>query len=178
MKTAAVFASALAFTGLGMAAEDTFKLVASKPGSSINGKYLNVNDGFFYIGKETNSTCGNVAPVFQGGNEGWLAFYADGTQNQQQVFVDISGASDGLLAFTGPFVEMANLDHVTDQFNRTADGKLEYAGAAWLACPQTTGEYMVYPEKAYSKPVGKDKCTEFEVTTKKVRTPKIVCVYQ
>lgn len=93
------------------------------------------------------------------------------------VYVDISGAADGLLSFTEPVVEVTNLDRITDQFNRTADGKLEYAGAAWLACPQAEGEYMVYPEKAYSKTVGQDKCTEFEVSTKKVRTPKIVCVY-
>ncbi|KAK7700076.1 hypothetical protein SLS57_012222 [Botryosphaeria dothidea] len=170
MKTTTIFASTLVF-GTALAAEEAFKLVASKPGSAINGKYLNVNNGFFYIGKKTNSTCGDIAPVFQSGNEGWLAMYADGKENQQQ------GAADGLLSFTEPVVEVTNLDRVTDQFNRTADGKLEYAGAAWLACPQAEGEYMVYPEKAYSKTVGQDKCTEFEVATKKVRMPKIVCVY-
>ncbi|GME59768.1 hypothetical protein GTA08_BOTSDO06109 [Neofusicoccum parvum] len=178
MKTTAIFASALACAGGALAAEDTFKLIATGSGSSIDGKYLKVNAGFFYIGKETNSTCGDIAPVFEGGNEGWLAMYANGEQNQQQVYADISGATDGLLSYTGPIVEATNPDHVTDQFSRAADGKLSYADSNWLACPQATGEYLVYPEKAYGSPVGKDKCTAFEITTKKVRTPKVVCVYQ
>lgn len=84
MKTAAIIACALSCIGTALAAEEQFKLIASASGSSINGKYLKANGGFFYIGKESNSTCGDVSPVLVGGDAGWLAMYGNGTQNQQQ----------------------------------------------------------------------------------------------
>lgn len=96
----------------------------------------------------------------------------------QIVYVDTSSAADGIMSYTGPDPEPENPDRVTDKFSRDADGKLHYEDGSWLACPQTTGEFMVFPEKAYSAPAGKDKCTAFEITTKALkRTPKVVCVF-
>lgn len=86
MKTFAILAASIAYAGAAPLATDseTFKLIASAPGTPINARYLTVNNGFFYVGKETNSTCGNIAPIFEGGDAGWLAIFGDGKENQQQ----------------------------------------------------------------------------------------------
>ncbi|OJD40312.1 cell wall protein [Diplodia corticola] len=175
MKTFALIASLAAYAAARPVPEDstTFKLIATAPGSPIDAHYLTVSGGVFHLGKETSSTCGNIAPVF----EGALAMYGDGKENQQQTYVDISGAASGALSFASPEVADMTPDQIADKFAQSADGKLTYDGGNWLACPQEVeGQYMVFAEKAYEAP--KEKCTAFEIATKKVRTPKVVCVYQ
>lgn len=93
MKVAAVIASALVSAGLGSAVPvdprfpDTgpFKMIVLAYEQPIHYSYVKASGGFFYIGKETNSTCGDVEPVLDGPNSaGALNTYGDGTQNTQQ----------------------------------------------------------------------------------------------
>ncbi|KAK0662849.1 hypothetical protein DIS24_g1768 [Lasiodiplodia hormozganensis] len=177
MKTFAILAASLACAGAApLADSETFKLIASAPGTPINARYLTVNNGVFYVGKETNSTCGNIAPVFEGGDAGWLAIFGDGKENQQQAFVDISGAADGAFSYSHPTDGQMNAEQISDKFERTADGDILYDGSNWLACPQAAGEYMIFADKAFDAP--RDKCTTLDIQTKKVRTPKVACIFQ
>lgn len=86
MKTATVFASALACAGSALAAPATtyYNLVASASGQAIDGAALKVSGGWWYLGKATTSTCGDVSPAVTVGSAGALSFHADGKQNQQQ----------------------------------------------------------------------------------------------
>ncbi|OJD33891.1 cell wall protein [Diplodia corticola] len=185
MKTTAVLASTLACAASTLAAPTTttyYNLVASASGAAFDGQSLKANGGFWYIGKETSSTCGDVAPAVTVGSAGSLAFHGDGKQNQQRGFVDISGAASGLFGYTLPD-KAVSAEQTADKFSLTGSEmdsiKLFFDGASsWLACPtDVAGQYMVYPEKSYAKSVGKDKCTKFEIGATQVETPKEVCIY-
>ncbi|KAL1644162.1 hypothetical protein SLS58_004442 [Diplodia intermedia] len=184
MKTTAVLASTLACAASTLAAPTTtyYNLVASAPGASFDGQTMRVSGGWWYIGGETSSTCGDVSPAVTATSSGALSFYADGRQNQQRSFVDISGAASGLLGFSRAD-QTLSASQPADKFSFAGSEmdslKLFWDGAsAWLACPSgTAGKYYVYPEAAYSKAVGKDKCTKVEIGATQVETPKEVCVY-
>lgn len=104
--------------------------------------------------------------------------------NASPAYVDISGAADGLLALTpagtpggapaGPFALMgAEQDQIYLYYSGA-----ESADSQWLACPDVAeGEYWVYPEKAYGKEVGKDKCTVFQVNAQQIEQPTESCVF-
>ncbi|KAL1630614.1 hypothetical protein SLS54_000485 [Diplodia seriata] len=187
MKTTAVLAPTLACAASTLAAPTTttyYNLVASASGAAFDGQSLKANGGWWFIGKETSSTCGDVSPAVTATSSGALAFYADGRQNQQRAFVDISGAASGLLGFTLADQTSLNPSQPADKFSLAGSEmdniKLFWDGASsWLACPtgEADGQYYVYPEAAYSKAVGKDKCTKFEIGVTQVETPKEVCVY-
>ncbi|KAB2572790.1 hypothetical protein BFW01_g3593 [Lasiodiplodia theobromae] len=184
MKTATVFASALACAGSALAAPATtyYNLVASASGQAIDGAALKVSGGWWYLGKATTSTCGDVSPAVTVGSAGALSFHADGKQNQQQGFVDISGAADGLLGYTLPD-QFTSPSQLADKFSMAGSEqdqiKLFWDGESnWLACPtEAAGQYMIYPAKMYGKAVGKDKCLSFEVKVNQVEAPATVCVY-
>ncbi|KAL1631895.1 hypothetical protein SLS56_004257 [Neofusicoccum ribis] len=184
MKTVAILTSALACAGSALAApvESYYNLVASASGQAIDGASLKVNGGWFYIGKESNSTCGDVSPAVTVGASGSLAFHADGRQNQQRGFIDISGAADGLLGFTLPD-QFTSTSQIADKFSLQGSEqdniKLFYDGdSSWLACPSAAAvQYMIYPAKSYGKSVGKDKCLTFEIRSVPATTPATVCVY-
>lgn len=54
----------------------------------------------------------------------------------------------------------------------------EAADSQWLACPDVAeGEYWVYPEKAYAKEVGKDRCTVFQVNAQQIEQPTESCIF-
>ncbi|KAB2571666.1 hypothetical protein DBV05_g9667 [Lasiodiplodia theobromae] len=189
MKVAAVIASALVSAGLGSAVPvdprfpDTgpFKMIVLAYEQPIHYSYVKASGGFFYIGKETNSTCGDVEPVLDGPNSaGALNTYGDGTLDTQQTYIDISGAAGGIFSYLGPLYNSITFDHVTDKFTRVAGpdiSQLYYDGGNWLACPtQTYGEYIVYADKAYGHEVGKENCIPFEIRTDKVDEPQ-ACKY-
>ncbi|EOD44214.1 putative cell wall protein [Neofusicoccum parvum UCRNP2] len=188
MKIAAVLAS-LASAGAALAVpvdprfpdSGPFKMIVLAYEQPIHYSYVKASGGYFYIGKETNSTCGDVEPVLDGPNSaGALSTYGNGKQNTQQAFLDISGAAGGIFSYIGPLYSSTTPDHVTDKFTRVAGqdiSQLYYEGGDWLACPtQTEGEYLVYADKAYGHEVGKDKCIPFEIRTDKVDDPQ-VCEY-
>ncbi|KKY28022.1 putative cell wall protein [Diplodia seriata] len=189
MKVAAVIASALVSAGFSSPVPvdprfpDTgpFKMIVLAYEQPIHYSYVKASGGWFYIGKETNSTCGDVEPVLDGPNSaGALSTYGDGKEDTQQTFLDISGAAGGIFSYIGPLYKSITFDHVTDKFTRVAGpdiSQLYYDGADWLACPtETYGEYIVYAEKAYSHEQGKDECIPFEIRTDKVDEPQ-VCEY-
>ncbi|KAL1639399.1 hypothetical protein SLS58_007980 [Diplodia intermedia] len=188
MKTTAILAPAALLAAVTAspvpASSTTFKLIATAPGSPIHAHYLTASDGRFYVGRATNSTCGNIAPVFDESADaaaGALAMYGDGKESaQQQAYIDISGAADGALSYVADADADAALtpEQSADGFARDeARGVVTYEGGDWLACPQGEGEgeYVVFAEKAHGK--AGEGCTRFEMATKKVRTPKVVCVY-
>lgn len=104
--------------------------------------------------------------------------------SKRKAYIDISGAADGLLALTpaasqggapkGPFAMIgAEQDQIYLYYNGA-----DTSDRQWLACPSvTTGEYYVYPEKAFAKSVGKDQCTVFEVNAKQVEQPTQSCIF-
>ncbi|KAL0264079.1 hypothetical protein SLS55_000023 [Diplodia seriata] len=155
----------------------TFKLIATAPSSPINARYLTASNGRIYVGRATNSTCGNIAPVFDS-SAGALPMYGDGEESQQQTYIDISGAADGALSYVADADAQQELtpDQKADGFAKDAQGVLTYEGGNWIACPQgEEGEYAVFAEKAHGE--AGEGCTRFEMATKKVRTPKVACVY-
>lgn len=103
---------------------------------------------------------------------------------KRKAYVDISGAADGLLALTpagtpggapkGPFALMgAEQDQIYLYYNGA-----DAADSQWLACPgEADGEFWVYPEQAYAKSVGKDKCTVFRVNAQQVEQPTESCIF-
>lgn len=99
------------------------------------------------------------------------------------VYVDISGAADGLLGFTpagtagglpGGFSLIgAEQDQIYLYYQGTtsADNK-------FLACEgDAAGEYYVYPEKAYGKSVGKDECIQFQIRAAETEVPAQTCTF-
>ncbi|KKY26973.1 putative cell wall protein [Diplodia seriata] len=184
MKVATLLASALVSAGVSSAApvddrfpdHGPFKMMALAYESPIHYAYVDVSGGFFYIYKDTNSTCGSDEPVLDGPNDsGVLTTYGDGKQNTQEAFINISGAGGGIFSLAPSQDPATVADDVTDRFTRVAGpdiSQLYYDGGNWLACPtETDGQYAVYAEKAYGHE-GKDKCIPFEIRTDKVNDPK------
>ncbi|POS72082.1 hypothetical protein DHEL01_v209522 [Diaporthe helianthi] len=185
MKTTAVLAAALASASSAFAqTEQYYNLVASAPGSPIDGQVLKPLDRHWHIGIEASSSCGDVTPAVTVINEA-LAVYNDGRSDQQYAYVDISGAADGLLALTpagtpggapvGPFALIgAEQDQIYLYYNGA-----EAADSKWLACPDFSeqGNYWVYPEQAYGKSVGKESCTVFQVNAKAIAKPTESCTF-
>lgn len=99
-------------------------------------------------------------------------------------FVDISGAADGLLAFTpanspgglsGGFELMgAEADQIFLYYNNTATNTNQF-----LACEDgsAAGQYWVYPENAYGKSVGKEDCVVFQIRADEIDAPTTSCTY-
>ncbi|KAG6357029.1 hypothetical protein INS49_014905 [Diaporthe citri] len=187
MKTTAVFAATLACASSALAQnEQYYNLVASAPGEPFDGQDLKPLEGHWHIGTQANSSCGDAAPAVALIDEA-IAVYNDGTSHQQYAYVDISGAADGLLGLTpagtagvpgeapkGPFALIGSEQDQIYLYYNGADA----ADSQWLACPgETDGEFWVYPEQAYSKPVGKDQCTEFRVNAQQVEQPTEPCVF-
>ncbi|KKY13507.1 hypothetical protein UCDDS831_g08928 [Diplodia seriata] len=139
MKTSAILATAAAAALLGLAtaspvpsSSTTFKLIATAPGSPINARYLTASAGRIYVGRATNSTCGNIAPVFDE-SAGTLPMYGDAKENQQQTYIDISGAADGALSYVVDADAQQDLtpDQSAEGFAKDAQGMLTYeAGVA------------------------------------------------
>ncbi|KAK0609797.1 hypothetical protein DIS24_g12250 [Lasiodiplodia hormozganensis] len=186
MKTISILIAALTGAGSALAAptqEMYYNLVASAPGKAIDNQPLKPNAEFWYIGKAANSTCGDVAPAVTVTSTGHLGFYADGHQNQQYSYVDVSGGGKGLFGFTLPNEAAEQWDRV-DVFTLAGSEenniKLIYDkdGSNWLACPtDVASQYTIYPEKAYDRHAPTSDCISFEARAEKVETPKSVCVY-
>ncbi|KAG8157690.1 hypothetical protein KVR01_012352 [Diaporthe batatas] len=184
MKTSAVAAAALACASSAFAQTGQyFNLVASAPGSPIDGEPLKPLGRYWHIGVESNSSCGDATPAVHLIDEA-MAVYNDGTSHQQFGFVDISGAADGLLALTpagspgvapaGPFALMGAEQNEIYLYYGGAEG----LDSQWLACPDVAeGEYWVYPEAAYGKAVGKDECTVFQVKAQEIEHPTETCIF-
>lgn len=93
MKFAGLLASGLVSAGISMAApvddrfpdSGPFKMMALAYEQPIHYAYVDVSGGFFYIYRDTNSTCGSDEPVLDGPNDrGILTTYGDGKQNTQE----------------------------------------------------------------------------------------------
>lgn len=69
------------------AAIDTtpFKMIAVSKNATIDGAPLKATDQFFFIGRETNSTCGDVDPILAMGDiNGTLTMYRSPNANYSQ----------------------------------------------------------------------------------------------
>lgn len=184
MKSATIFAAALATAGSALAQQQYYNLVASAPGESFDGVALTASGRFFHINTASDSSCGADASPAVAIIDDSLVIYNDGTSHQQAVFVDISGASDGLLAYTpagtpgglpGGFTLMgAEADQIYVYYEGT-----ESADNKFLACESgdAAGEYYVYPEKAYGKSVGEDACIQFQLRAAEVEKPTSTCTF-
>ncbi|KAF4545671.1 hypothetical protein BFW01_g7117 [Lasiodiplodia theobromae] len=185
MKFTGLLASGLISAGISMAApvddrfpdSGPFKMMALAYEQPIHYAYVDVSGGFFYIYRDTNSTCGSDEPVLDGpNNRGILTTYGDGKQNTQEAYVNIGGAAGGIFSLAPSQDPATTPDSVTDHFTRVAGpdiSQLYYDGGNWLACPtEIDGQYLVYAEKAWSHEEGKDKCIPFEIRTDKVESPK------
>lgn len=93
MKVSAVVASALVSAGLGSAIpvdprfpdSGPFKMIVLAYEQPIHYDYVKASGGYFYIGKDTNSTCGIEEPILDGPNSaGALSTYGDGKEDTQQ----------------------------------------------------------------------------------------------
>lgn len=86
MKTAIVFASALASASSALAAptETWYSIAASAPNTKIDGVVIGASAESFYISKPSTSSCGDVNPYITVNSGGNMLFYNDGTSNQQQ----------------------------------------------------------------------------------------------
>lgn len=186
MKTASVLVSTLACANAALAApaqETYYKLVASAPGKTIHNKRLKPNAELWYIGKKADSNCGDVAPAVTVTASGYLDFYANGRQNQQYSYVDVSGAGKGLFGFTLPNKPATQWDEVnvfTLIGSEQNHLKLVYDkdGFNWLACPSDIGDmYTIYPKKAYDRHAPISECISFQIRAEKVKIPRKVCVY-
>ncbi|EOD51798.1 putative alkaline foam protein a precursor protein [Neofusicoccum parvum] len=175
MKIAAIIASVASLMPImASAAIDTtpFKMIAVSDNTSINGAVLKATERFFFIGKETNSTCGDVDPVLAMGNiNGTLTMYHSPAANYSQTaYIDISGVADGLFAYSPQgYKSVPNNDYpYLNKFSRVAD-KLYYEGHGWLACSGTEGEFWVYSESEYGKPeIYKKECIPFDIRIEEV----------
>ncbi|KAF4302698.1 putative alkaline foam protein a precursor protein [Botryosphaeria dothidea] len=175
MKLNAVFPSLALVPTVAFAAIDTtpFKMIAVSANASIDGAHLRATERFFFLGRETNSTCGDVDPILAMGDiNGTLTMYRSPTANYSQTaYIDISGVSDGLFAYSWPeYFSKPNNDYpYLNQFSRDGN-KLKYEGANWLACGGTESDFWVYSEKEYAKPQEyKDQCIPFEIRTESVK---------
>lgn len=83
MQTSAVFAAALACASSAFAqTEQYYNLVASAPGSPIDGEALKPLGRHWHIGIQSNSSCGDATPAVTIIDEA-MAVYNDGTSHQQ-----------------------------------------------------------------------------------------------
>ncbi|CAN8104247.1 unnamed protein product [Discula destructiva] len=180
MKSFAI--SALLLASSAVAQNQWYNLVASAPGLDFDAAPLKVNNRYWHIGTVTNSSCGDVTPAVAL-VDNVIAFYNDGRSQQQYAFVDISGAADGLLAFTPPFVSGSGPQRF-DILGASEDEMYLYYDNAvttddlFLACEDVVpGEYWIYPENAYGKSVGQDKCIEFQIKAVEIEKPTESCTY-
>ncbi|KAF2146974.1 uncharacterized protein K452DRAFT_355371 [Aplosporella prunicola CBS 121167] len=198
MKTATVFASALAAAGTSLAAPAVadprfpdsgpfigMSIAVETP--EINYAEVKAQGGFFYLNKATDSSCGDI-PVELNGGSGSLSTYSENLGEAQQLYVDISGAADGALRYLekGGSLPGNGGDYIHDKFSRVSGAditELYYDGGRWLACPvypdakpfsKEADVYQIWAEKAKSKK--NDSCHEFSIRTDKVDAPK-VCTY-
>lgn len=87
MKLNAVFPSLALVPTAAFAAIDTtpFKMIAVSANASIDGVHLKATERFFFLGRETNSTCGDVDPILAMGDiNGTLTMYRSPTANYSQ----------------------------------------------------------------------------------------------
>ncbi|GME31082.1 hypothetical protein GTA08_BOTSDO03874 [Neofusicoccum parvum] len=174
MKTSAVVATILAAAG-SSAAESPFRMLALSKGAAFDGTYLRGSAGRFVLGKQTNTTCGAVAPMFTSSNN-TITTYGDGKQNVQMVSVDITGAVGGMLSYKD-YPYNLTAEDVTDSFSQATSDSIQhlfYNNGTWLACPQQeSGVYSVYADEAYSLTTGKQECIPFVIATQEVESPQV-----
>lgn len=101
------------------------------------------------------------------------------------VYVDTSGAADGLLALTPADAasglpkgfRIGNGDHDAADLLYYDNGVLN--SNEFLACADAsvTGDYWVYPANSYGKEVGKEACIKFKVQAVPVDTPTTPCTF-
>ncbi|KAF4543369.1 Cell wall protein [Lasiodiplodia theobromae] len=181
MKSAIVFASALASAGSALAAptETWYSLAASAPNTKIDGVVIGASAESFYISKPSTSSCGDVNPYITVNSAGNMLFYNDGTSNQQQGYVStLEDGTKGLLRFNKG--NSAGDTHLSIAGSEQDQLKVMYDGDAnWLACPDNGAAFYIYSAKVQPNPPNKANCIPFEIkATQASKNPEKVCTYQ